>query len=530
MPILLPRRTFLTSSAATGLAATAPAVLRPRPALAASPLRLGPAQPFSFDTLIARARELAGQAYVPPPQPDPAIVQRIDYDAYGRIRSRPEAALWADGPGVFPVTFKMVGQFFTKTVRMHSVEGGQAREVLYSPDYFDMPADHVARGLPEQPSAFAGFWVEESRVAGDWTRQEPWVTFLGAAYWRAKGELGQVGLSSRAVALGTGDQEPEEFPDFIAHWFEPALRPEEPVVVSSLMDGPSVAGAFRFRLFRTRGVVIEVESHLFFRRGGKRLGIAPLTSMFWFGEDGKRLHEDWRPEVHDSDGLAIWTGAGERIWRPLANPRRIVTSSFLDRDPKGFGLLQRDREFENYLDGVRYESRPSAWIEPLGAWGEGAVQLVEIPTDDEIYDNINAFWHPREPQGPGTALRFAYRQHWLADEPSPPPALARVIATRIGRGGQPGRSRLAEHRKFSVEFAGPALDALPESTRPEAVVTASRGTPSLVFTERVPRTTRWRAFFDIEQPGDDPVDLRLFLRGEAGPLSETWLYQLQRER
>jgi len=456
-------------------------------------------------------------------------VQKIDYDAYGKIRWRPDAALWADGPGVYPITFKMVGQFFTKTVRMHTVEGAQAREILYSPDYFDMPADHVARALPEQPSAFAGFWIEESRLAGDWTRQEPWITFLGAAYWRAKGQLGQVGLSSRAIALGTGDPVPEEFPDFVDHYFEPALRPDGPVIVSSIMSGPSVTGAIRFKIFRTAGVVLEIDSNFFFRDGGKRLGIAPLTSMYWYGENNKRFQEDWRPEIHDSDGLAIWTGAGERIWRPLDNPRRITTSSFLDRDPKGWGLLQRDRDFSSYLDGVRYERRPSAWIEPLDGWGEGAVQLVEIPTDDEIYDNMNVFWHPAEAQRQGTAMRFRYRQHWLADEPYPPRALARAVATRIGRGGQPGKSRPAGLKKVVVEFDGPSFDMLPEGVRPEAVVTASKGELSRIMTEQVPYSRRWRASFDIQEPASEPVDLRLYLRHGETPLTETWLYQMQRE-
>src|SRR4029453_13469836 len=92
------------------------------------------------------------------------------------------------------------------------------------------------------------------------------------------------------------------------------------------------------------------------------------------------------------DGLVIWNGAGERIWHPLNNPRQIFHTGYLDNNPKGFGLAQRDRDFDPFLDGVGYEKRPTVWVEPLGDWGKGMMQLVEIPTDDEIRDNICAYW------------------------------------------------------------------------------------------------------------------------------------------
>ena len=521
------RRGFVATAAASALV---PAFGRAASAQTAGDTHLifGPAEPFSFDRLSEMARERAQSAYVPPSQPDPAIVQKIDYDAYGRIRFKPEYALYADGPGVYPITFKLVGQFFTKSVRMYAVENGEAREIIYSPDYFAMPADHIARQLPPEPSAFAGFWIEESK-GGDWTKQEPWVTFLGAAYWRAKGELGQVGMSSRAVAIGTGDPQPEEFPDFVAHWFEPALAEDQPVVVHSLMEGPSIVGAFRFKMFRTAGVVIEVENRLFMRKSLPSLGIAPLTSMYWYSEYDKRWQADWRPEVHDSDGLAMWTGAGERIWRPLANPPRITTSLFIDHDPRGFGLMQRDRDFGHYLDGVRYEARPSTWVEPLGAWGAGSVHIVELPTDDEIYDNVNAFWVPDASTAAGAELSFAYRQHWLAGNPYPPSELALTYSTRIGRGGEPGTKRPPGFKKIVVEFAGGPLENLAEGTKVEALVSASHGALGRIFAEPVPHTKRWRAVFDIQETDQEPIDLRLYLKAGERTLTETWLFQLPPE-
>jgi glucans biosynthesis protein len=272
---------------------------------------------------------------------------------------------------------------------------------------------------------------------------------------------------------------------------------------------------------------MEVEVALFARNAIAQLGVAPLTSMFWFAEYDGGFRVDWRPEIHDSDGLALWTGAGERIWRPLHNPLRTVTSSFVDKTPKGFGLLQRDRSFEHYLDGVRYDRRPSLWVEPLGDWGTGSVKLVEIPTDDEIHDNVVAFWEPAERVKPGSSLRLSYRLHWLADEPYPAENVAQVFSTRIGRGGRPGTARPKGVTKFVVDFAGKPLDTLSKDAKPTASITASRGEVSYVFVEQVPGTKRWRAQFDLNAAGTDPAELRLFLRLGDRTLTETWLCQYE---
>jgi glucans biosynthesis protein len=489
-------------------------------------LHYGPPEPFSFERLIERAREMSKGPYSPPSRPNPEIVQRIDYDAYGKIVSDPDYALYANGPGVYPILLKHVGMFFPKTVRMHSVSDGMAREILYSPSYFELPADHVARGLPEQPSAFAGFWIQESRLSHDPFKEEPWATFLGASYFRAVGELGQVGQSARGLAIGTGDPGPEEFPDFVEHWFQPALAESEPVVVHSLLDGPSIAGAYRFEIRRTRGVVMTIDARLFPRREIPHIGIGPLTSMFWFGEYGKQLNEDWRPEVHDADGLAIWNGNGEHLWRPLNNPKRIVTSSFFDTNPKGFGLSQRDRNYDHYLEGVRYHLRPDTWVEPLNPWGRGSVQLVEIPTNDEIYDNIVAFWTPETPPKAGDELTYQYRLHWLAEEPFfPKDRLAKVFQMGIGRGGQPGRDRLPGVHKFMVDFAGGPLVGLPSDAILKPEIGTSVGTIGLIHVEQTPFTDRWRVTFDLDAPAGEVAELRMLFTMDGRPITETWLYQ-----
>jgi glucans biosynthesis protein len=515
------RREFLGWSAATGLGA--PYILRRAAAGTSDALRLGDPQPFSYDSLVARARDIAARPYVPPYRPAPEIVDAIDYDAHGKIHFRTDLAPFANGPGEYPVTFFHLGHFFQKAVRMHLVEQGTAREILYEPDYFDMPPDSIAHQLPAG-SGFAGFRFQESRHRADWRTQD-WVAFLGASYFRAIGALGQYGMSARGVAINTAVPVPEEFPDFVAFYIEGAPSEDAPSLVHALLDGPSIAGAYRFAMRRTDGVVMDIDAALFVRSDIQQLGMAPLTSMFWYGEYNRPLMMDWRPEVHDSDGLALWTGSGERIWRPLNNPARVVTSSFFDTGPRGFGLLQRDRNFDHYLDGVNYDRRPSLWVEPLEGWKAGAVQLIEIPTDDEIHDNIVAFWVPQEPARAGAAFDLRYRLHWLADEPYPADGIARTVATRIGRGGQPGKPRPKGVDKFVVEFAGGPLAALASGEQPEAVVSASRGELTRVFTEPVPGTPRWRAVFDLAPGGLDPVELRLFLRLADTPLSETWLYQ-----
>lgn len=488
-------------------------------------LRFGPGQPFSFEALIERAAAMAKGPYEPAPRPMPEIVQQIDYEVWGQIRYRPDYALFAEGPSAYPVTFFHVGYFFPKSVKMHVLERGLAREILYSPDYFSMPADSVAKKLPED-TGFAGFRLQESRKRKDWRTQD-WIAFLGASYFRAIGALNQYGLSARGVTVDSAEPTPEEFPDFTEIFIEGARKEGDPVLVYALLNGPSLSGAYRFSIRRTQGVIQDVEVALFLRKDITRLGLAPLTSMYWFSETEKRRREDWRPEVHDSDGLAIWNGNGERLWRPLINQPFAVTSSFADKGPKGFGLMQRDRVFENYLDGVNYQQRPSLWVEPLDDWGPGAVQLVELPTDDEIHDNVGVYWRPEGPARAGNAYRLRYRLHWLGDEPYPP-KVARCVATRIGRGGQPGKPRPKGVYKFSVEFAGAALDPLwGDKVKAEPVVTASSGTISGAFIQPVPGTKRWRAIFDLTPNGGDPVELRLYIRGNGDALTETWLYQFR---
>lgn len=511
------RRSVLKGAAMLGLYAAGAGE-----SAAAAGLKFGPAEPFSFEDLKAMAKRMASEPYAGPKSVSPEILPKINYENWGKIKFDINLALFADGPGRFPVSFFHLGKYFQKPVQIYVVNQASAREVIYDPSYFDMPADSPARLLP-QGAGFAGFRFQEARDGAlDWRRND-WAVFLGGVFFRTIGELRQYGLSARAVAINvTLADRLEEFPDFTRLYVDQNGTGDS-VTVYALIDSPSIAGACRFVLQRTKIVTMDIDQAFFLRRDVIRFGLAPVNSMFWFSETFKPTGTDWRPEVHDSDGLALWMGSGERAWRPLNDPPRIMASSFFDENPRGFGLLQRDRNFDHYQDGVFYDKRPSLWVEPKGAWGKGAVQLIEIPTGWEYDDNVVAMWVPAKPATAGTSVDLSYRLTWAADEPFPP-SLARCVATRLGVGGQ---ERLKGTWRFVVEFKGPPLEALPYGVKPEAVLWASRGTFLGTIIEAVPDEVpgHWRAQFDLVSSGSDPIEMRLFLRTGDKALTETWLYQ-----
>lgn len=480
----------------------------------------GEAQEFSFDILTERARELARAPYSEPQPGQANVLEQIDYDAHWRIAFRPEATVMA---GDVPVQMFHLGTYFRTPVKMSLVQEGMAREILYHRDFFDMPEDSPARALSDQ-AGFAGFRLMNEDLKSDW------ISFLGASYFRTAGPFGQYGMSARGLAIDSGMSTPEEFPRFTEFYIEPASDPQDDVIIHALMDSPSVAGAYRMEVRNgegDEGQQMRIASRLFFRAPVERLGIAPLTSMYWYSETNRVLGFDWRPEVHDADGLMIVSDTGEHIWRPLNNPSRVVTSSFMAENPKGFGLLQRDRAFTNYEDdGVFYDKRASVWIEPRGDWGAGQVQLVEIPTDDEIYDNIVAFWNPQAELQAGSEMEFDYTLHWAKDAPVET-TLARTVATRIGAGGVPGQPRPDGHLKIVVDFQGWELSGLGQDAGVQPEITVPEGvTLEQAYALPVAGTDRWRMVFDISAEGVETADLRAYLSRDGAPLTETWLGQV----
>ncbi len=458
---------------------------------------------------------MAREPFRPRPTRAAQALAALDYDAVGQIHYRPAASLWPDRPGGAVQLFHL-SRYARDPVTIDVVENGWSRTVLYSEALFET-GDRRWASLPPD-LGFAGFRVMNPGGQTDW------IAYQGASYFRAALPFNQYGLSARGVAIDTATPRPEEFPAFTAFWLDHA---GDDLVVYARLDGPSLVGAYR--MVHTRaggGLVQDIEAQLYVRRGVERLGLAPLTSMYWYGEADRARAVDWRPQVHDSDGLAIWTGAGERIWRPLANPPRVITNSFIDRDPRGFGLMQRDRRFEDYQDdGVFYDRRPSAWVEPIGSWGAGSVQLVEIPTTDETNDNVVAFWTPAATPRPGEALALRYRLHWCDEEPTPV-GVAKVVATRTGRGGRPGQPPPEGVRKFVVDFAGGRLGALRRDSGVAAVVSAGGAEPIDPIAYPVVGTDRWRLAFDLRTAPGATVELRGFLRLGAESLSETWSYSI----
>ncbi|HJT44327.1 MAG TPA: glucan biosynthesis protein [Rhizomicrobium sp.] len=498
------------------------ATMLPRGAFAAvsapSGLRLGPARDFSFAGLVARAEKNATQPYKAPQARASQIIKSIDFDAAQKIKFRPDHALWPQGTD--PVSFFHLSRFSADPVVLHALEGGKARTILYGPDYFD----YGASGLDAKQLANLGF--SGFRVMDGPGKPTDWLAFQGASYFRSSGQDNQYGASARGIAINTAAATAEEFPRFSEFW----LDANGPVIsIYALLDGPSVTGAYRFDTMKQDAgrVIMNAHCDLFFRADISRLGIAPLTSMYWYGENERRKAADWRPEIHDNDGLALWTGKGERIWRPLANPPQVMTNSFVDNNPKGFGLMQRDRDFANYQDdGAFYEKRPGIWVEPKSNWGAGAVQLVEIPTEDETHDNIVAYWRPDRDIKDGDRLSFDYRLYWQNSEPAYPKNIAKVVATRLGRGGIPGQNPWPRDRqKFVVDFTGGPLMQMQQRFDVTPAVSASRGKIDNAYVIKVVGTDRWRALFDLQLEGQAPVDLRLFLRLGNRTLSETWIYQ-----
>ena len=518
------RRELLRLSAA--LAAARLPLATPLAAYAAASAprveRLGPPARFDYAWLKGHARWLAGQPHKELSQDVPPQVRALDWDRYQAIRYREERGLWVAQRLPFQARFFHLGLYYPTPVQIHEVVDGRARKIAYSPELFAYGERSGLQGvsLPKD-LGFAGFRVHHRT---DFRRDV--AAFLGASYFRAVGSEKQYGLSARGLAIDCGMNRTEEFPSFTAFWLQRPAPNARSVTIHALLESRSTTGAYRFDILPGATLVMDVDAALYPRKPIERIGIAPLTSMYQTGENDRRRALDWRPEIHDSDGLAMWTGAGEWIWRALVNPPALRFNAYADHDPRGFGLLQRDRNFDHYQDdGVFYDRRPSLWVEPRTPWGKGSVQLVEIPTDDETLDNIVAFWNPAEPVRPGGELLFSYRLHWGSKMPFNP-TLAHTVATRTGIGGIIGKRPNYFSWRFTVDFAGGTRPLLPKDAAIEAVVSASSGELERVVARVLAEQRGYRATFDIKPAAsDEPVNLRMYLTMNARPLTETWLYQ-----
>lgn len=476
-------------------------------------LAFGDPEPFSQDSLIEMARTLAGGPFaLRPTYPDPWV--NLDANVFKSLKFDARNALFEGTDTPLRVDAFPPGPYFNRAVKISVVQGGLARPVLFDLAAFEKSADFP--DLPGDPTlGYSGLSLR-AETAGSGNFQD-FAVFRGASYFRGIGWGQTYGLQARGLALNTGEPQGEEFPDFVSFWVERPAPDQTDVVVYALLDSPSCAGAYRFRMQPGKTLVMEVDAHIFARTEMPHVGLAPLTSMFLFDETMRDRFSDYRPAVHDSDGLLISNGAGETIWRPLSNPQTLQVSSFVDFGPKGFGLMQRSRRFSDFADlNARYDRRPSLWVEPDGDWGAGAVTLVEIPSNREIYDNIVAYWRPKEPYAKGSETHLTYRLLW-GDEPALPNSPLRVLKTLMG--GRPDEGVVT-----AIDFEN-SPDVPEDLSKIEMVVNTSVGEVSDAILETNPGTGGPRLAFTFHPGTEAQAEFRVQLRLNGAPLSELWLYR-----
>ncbi|MDR6873608.1 glucans biosynthesis protein [Bosea sp. BE125] len=508
------------SAAPSALLAQQPEPQQPAPA---------PPQPrFGFDEVVRRAREISGVPYEPGPTlPEP--LSRLDFDSWRDIRFRPDRALLAQNGSPFRMQMFHPGFLFTRPVVVNVVRDGVPTPVPYSASLFDYGKVKFEKPLPVN-LGFAGFRLHyplnDPRVLDEL------ISFIGASYFRVLGREQRYGLSARGLTIGAGVPGGEEFPMFREFWVEAPAANADRVTVYALLDSASVTGAYRFHIYPDVDSVVDIAVTLFPRKPIEKLGLAPLTSMFFTGENDRRFHDDFRTELHDSDGLMIHSGTGEWIWRPLRNPRQQAVSSFVERNVRGFGLMQRDRVFEHYQDlDLSYELRPSYWIEPLGDWGEGVVELVELPTTDETNDNVVALWAPKAPLEPGREFSFGYKLTAMLDSADLHPG-GRIINTYQAKPKALGSGEPVTEgaRRFIVDFAGGDLEYhLRQPDKVEIVPSIAYGRIDRAFIVPNPKTQGFRAFIDIVVEPGQIAEMRAFLKSGEKTLTETWSYPWRAE-
>lgn len=519
-----------------------------------------PARAFGFYDVAARAQLLAQKPYQAPASTVPADLARLSYDQYRDIRFKPERALWRGTEGSkFQLMFFHLGKHHSLPVRINIVGADGVRPVAFDRNDFDYGPSARTTLKPEKwgDLGFAGFRVHYPLNRPDYP--DELAVFLGASYFRVLGSGQHYGLSARGLALDTADgalSKPaasgsarpvnEEFPRFTEFWIERPAAGATTLTVYALLESPRSAGAYKMVLKPgTAGeaaagsqgsTTMDVQARLYLRPGVRTLGLAPLTSMFLHGENQPAASADFRPEVHDSDGLSVAStdasGRTEWLWRPLQNPAGVLATSFAVPRLQGFGLMQRDRAFASYQDAeARYEARPSTWVQPLGDWGAGRVELLQFRADDETVDNVAAYWVPAQPPAPGRPFDYSYRLHWQGAGFERPPT-AWVVQTRRGPGFvNDTAARDPGDQFYVVDFTGPALQALAPDAAVQAVVSTNDNAKLVERNAyRLPAgeggaPAGWRMTVRVQRLDPaKPVELRAFLQSGPHALSETWTH------
>ena len=474
-----------------------------------------PTHKFSRQWLDDRAKELASQEYVEQKLPADSPLNNLNYDDYRKIQFQRSATIWKNEDRNFRLSPMHPGFLFKTPVKLNLVVGGISRRILYTSEIFNYDEEQQAAKESEAPG-YSGFKLTTPiNKPGIW---DEFLVYQGGTYFRALGKDNWYGLSARGLAVNTAKPSGEEFPVFSEFWIERPKEQSDTLVIHALLESPSLTGAFTFIATPGDKTVIEVKSTLYPRRNISSFGIAPLTSMYLFNDLNRNRFDDFRPAVHDSDGLFMLNSQNEKIWRPLANPRKLQVSVFQDESFKGFGLFQRHREFRDFDDiEAHYEDRPSAWVEPIGKWGPGHVELVEIPTNSEIHDNIVAFWQPAEPLKAQKPYSFHYKISWsslFAVEDKG----GRIVSSASGRtlGNE-------NSRDYVIDYT--ATD-LPDDLVVNAI--ASTGKITGVIQKFIPNTGLYRVVVKFEPDNQDISELRVSLSTKDKPWGETWLYRWSR--
>nr|WP_305729195.1 MULTISPECIES: glucan biosynthesis protein G [Pseudomonas] len=476
---------------------------------------------FSLDDVSAKAKELAGQKYEAPRSNLPNEFREMKFADYQKIRFRNEKAEWADQNTPFKLSFYHQGMHFDTPVKINEVTADSVQEIKYDPTRFDFGDVKFDPKATEQ-LGYAGFRVLYPINKAD--KQDEIMTMLGASYFRVVGKGQAYGLSARGMAIDTALPSGEEFPRFTEFWIERPKPGEKQLVIFALLDSPRATGAYRLILRPGTDTIVDVKSQMFLRDKVSKLGVAPLTSMYLFGANQPSKVLNYRRELHDSSGLSIHAGNGEWIWRPLNNPKHLSVSNFTVENPKGFGLLQRGRDFSHYEDlDDNYDKRPSAWIEPEGDWGKGTVNLVEIPTADETNDNIVAFWSPAELPEVGKPLDVSYRLHWTMDEKSLHPSDSAWVKQTLRSTGDVKQSNLIRQPDGSVaylvDFEGPSLKALPSDAPVRSQVSVGDNAELVENSVRYNEHTKgWRLTLRMKiKDAGKPTEMRAALVQDVPP-------------
>jgi glucans biosynthesis protein len=471
---------------------------------------------FGFDDVAKLAKDSSEKSYVAPAAKLPADLASFDYDRYRDIRFKPEQALWRKEGLPFEVMFYHLGFGQKLPVLINEVAADKVRRIPFDPAEFDYGANKP--GTDWGDLGFAGFRIHYPLNQAGY--KDELAVFMGASYLRVVGKNQHYGLSARGLAIDTVGGKGEEFPRFTQFWIERPAVNATSLTLYALLDSPRAAGAYQFTLHPGDETVTDVKARVFLRAPVANFEIAALTSMYQHGEN-EPSNDDFRPEVHDSDGLMISAADGEWLWRPLQRVNGRLVTSFKLKDPKGFGLMQRDHSFSNYEDAeARYERRPSAWVEPLGTWGSGRVELMQFPTPHESDDNVVAYWVPEQAPAPRQPFDFAYRVHWQGEKQQRPPN-GWATQSRRGRGATP----LAKGEyQYVVDFDGPSLSSLAAGANLDADVTVgSAGRLVERNAYRNPANGGWRMTMRIKRTSStQPIELRAFLKQGNNALTETW--------